>query len=97
MGFGDLDFTAGERVLEMSILAKRKTRCVLEFSDTIRERGKLREIIFEVAPYGIRVRLKGLRASYEITPASVYNAAALKFAAQKRAEKLAAKKARGGK
>jgi len=86
----------------MSVLAKRKTRCVLEFSDTVRERGKLREIIFDLSPYGIRVRLKGLRGSYEITPASVYNSAVARAVAravaQKRAEKLAARKAkRGGK
>ena len=81
----------------MSILAKRKTRCVLEFSDCIRERGKLREIVFELSPYGIKVRLKGLRASYEITPASVYTSAVMRFVAQQKAEKLAAKKARNGK
>ena len=81
----------------MSVLAKRKTRCILEFSDCIRERGKLREVIFEVSAYGIKVRLKGLRGSYEIAPASVYNAAVARFVAQKRAEKLAAKEARKGK
>ena len=81
----------------MSVLAKRKSKCVLEFSDTIRERGKLREIIFDLSPYGIRVRLKGLRGSYEITPASVYNSAVTRAVALKRAEKLAAKKARKGK
>lgn len=80
----------------MSKLSARKTRCVLEFSDTVRERGKLREIVFELNPYGIKVRLKGLRGSYEITPASVYNSAVARFVAQKRAEKLAAKKAKRG-
>ena len=81
----------------MSVLANRKTRCILEFSDCIRERGKLREIVFELSPYGIKVRLKGLRAAYEITPASVYTSAVSKFVVQKRAEKLAARKARKGK
>jgi hypothetical protein len=78
----------------MSVLAKRKTRCILEFSDTVRERGKLREIIFELSPYGIRVRLKGLRGSYEITPASVYTAAVARFVARAKAEKAAARKGR---
>ena len=82
---------------EVSILAKRKTRAIVEFSDTIRERGKLRPIVMELSPYGMKVRLKGLRSSYEITPASVYTAAVLKFVNQKRAEKLAARKARKGK
>ena len=78
----------------MSVLSKRKTRCVLEFSDCVRERGKLRPVVFELSPYGVRVRLKGLRGSYEITPASVYTSAVLRAVAQKRAEKLAAKKAK---
>ena len=81
----------------MSVLANRKTRAVLEFSDCIREKGKLRPIVFELTPYGVKVRLKGLRGSYEITPASVYNSAVARAVAQKRAEKLAAKKARKGK
>ena len=81
----------------MSVLATRKTRAILEFSDCIRERGKLRPIVFELSPYGVKVKLKGLRGSYEITPSSIYNAAVARFVAQKRAEKLAAKKARKGK
>lgn len=81
----------------MSVLSKRKTRCVLEFSDTVRECGKLREIIFELSPYGISVRLKGLRSSYEITPASVYTTAVMRQLSRLKAEKLAAKKAKGGK
>jgi len=81
----------------MSVLAKRKTRAVVEFSDCIREHGKLRPVVMELSPYGMKVRLKGLRSSYEITPASVYTAAVLKFVNQKRAEKLAARKARKGK
>ena len=80
----------------MSVLANRKTRCVLEFSDCVRERGKLREVIFDLSPYGIRVRLKGLRGSYEITPASVYTSAVLREVARVKAEKLAAKKAKRG-
>jgi hypothetical protein len=82
------------RECAMSVLSKRKTRCILEFSDTVRERGKLREIIFELSPYGIRVRLKGLRGWYEITPASVYTAAVARFVAKAKAEKAVAKKAR---
>jgi hypothetical protein len=78
---------------EVSVLAKRKTKAIVEFSDTIRERGKLRPIVMELSPYGMKVRLKGLRSSYEITPASVYTSAVLKFVNQKRAEKLAARKA----
>ena len=78
-------------------MSARKTRCIVMFDAAIRERGKLREIVFELSPYGIKVRLKGLRAAYEITPASVYTSAVSKFVVQKRAEKLAARKARKGK
>ena len=45
----------------MSVLANRKTRAIVEFSDCIRERGKLRPICMELSPYGVRVRLKGLQ------------------------------------
>jgi hypothetical protein len=79
----------------MTNLRSRKTRCIVMFDETIRERGKSREIVMELNPYTVRVRLKGLRGSYEIPAASIYNAAVARFVAQKRAEKLAAKKARG--
>jgi hypothetical protein len=75
----------------MSILAKRKTRCILEFSDCIRERGKLRPVLFELTPYGVKVRLKGLRGSFDISPCSVYNLAVMKEVSRIRAEKKAKK------
>ena len=81
----------------MTNLRSRKTRCIVMFDETIRERGKSREIVMELNPYSVRVRLKGMRGSYEIPAASVYNAAVARFVAQQRAEKLAAKKARKGK
>jgi len=45
----------------MTDLATRKTRCIVKFSDCVRERGKLREIVFQLTPYGINVRLAGMR------------------------------------
>jgi len=72
-------------------LAKRKTRLSVEFSDCIRERGKLREVTMDFTPYGIKVRLKGLRSVYEISPAAIYNRAVLLEVERRRAEKKKAK------
>lgn len=71
----------------MSQLAKRKTRLVVEFAETVRECGKYREVLMELTPFGVKVRLKGLRASFEISPAAIYNRAALLEAERVRAEK----------
>jgi hypothetical protein len=43
----------------------------------------------EFSEYGIRVRLKGLRTAFEVSPASVYNLAVMKEVAARRAEKKA--------
>lgn len=75
----------------MTDLSTRKTRCIVQFSDAVRERGKLREVIFSLTPYGISVRLKGMRGSYDVSPASVYNLAVQKFVAKQREEKKAKK------
>ena len=75
----------------MTSLARRKTRLAVEFSDCVRERGKLREVVMELTPYGMKVRLKGMRSSFDISPAAVYNQAVLKFVAARRAEKKARK------
>ena len=79
----------------MTALSKRKTRLVVEFSDAVRERGKLREIIMELTPYGMRIKLKGMRQWFDLSPASAYNQAVLKFVAAQKAEKAAKKKERG--
>ena len=71
----------------MTRLATRKTRLVVEFSDCLRERGKLREVTMEFTPYEIRVRLKGLRQSYSVSPAQIYSRAVLVAVERKRAER----------
>jgi hypothetical protein len=76
----------------MTSLAKRKTRLSVEFSDCVRERGKLREVTMDFTPYGIKVRLKGLRTAFEVSPASIYNLAVLKAVEKARAEKKAKKR-----
>jgi hypothetical protein len=76
----------------MTALDKRKTKLAVEFSDVVRERGKLREVVMVFSPYGVTVRLKGMKISFDISPASIYNQAVLKAVAAKRAEKKARKK-----
>ena len=96
---GDLTFTGrcGNMIGEencMTSLAKRKTRLLVEFSDCVRERGKLREVTMELTPYGLSVRLKGMRSSFEISPAAVYNRAVLLAVEKARSEKKAKKGAK---
>lgn len=76
----------------MNVLSQRKTRLIVEFSDTVRERGKVRPVTMEFTPYGISVRLKGMRQRYEISPARVYNQAAILEVERRRAERKAARK-----
>jgi hypothetical protein len=73
-------------------LANRKTRLKFTTCDAVRERGKLREIVLEPHPYTVTVRLLGLRRSFEISYAAIYNLAVLKHVEQQRAAKKAAKK-----
>lgn len=76
----------------MSRLDQRKSRLVVEFSDCVRERGRLREVTMELSPYGLKVRLKGMRSTYNISPAAIYNRAVLLEVERKRAEKKARKR-----
>ena len=71
----------------MSKLCERKSRLVAEFSETIRERGRSREIVVQLSPYNIKVKLKGTRHWYDLSPASCYNLAVAKEVARQRAEK----------
>ena len=75
----------------MNNLATRKTRLSVEFSDCVRERGKLRNVTMDLSPYGIRVRLKGMRAGYDISLARIYNQAVLLEVERKRKERKAKK------
>ena len=76
----------------MTPLDKRKTRLSVEFSDSVRERGRIRPVTMEFTPYGVKVRLKGMRVAFDISPASIYNQAVLRAVAAKRAERKARKK-----
>lgn len=79
----------------MTALAKRKTKLVFETSDTVRYRGRLRQVIIEAGEYFCFVRLKGTRARYPLSWAGAYNQA-VKIAVEKaRGEKKA--RTKGGK
>lgn len=75
----------------MSNLAERKTRLSVEFSDSIWEQGKDRNVTMILSPYILRVRLKGKRTSYEISPARVFKMAALLEAEKRRQARKAHK------
>jgi hypothetical protein len=75
----------------MTKMAERKTRLSVEFSDCVRDRGKLREVTMVFTPYEISVRLKGMRQSYSVTPAAIYNAAVMREVERLRAERKARK------
>lgn len=77
----------------MTSLSKRKTKLVVEFSDAIRERGQLREVTMELTPYGITLRLKGMRQKYEISPGAIYNLAVQRHVERERAARKAARRA----
>ena len=71
----------------MTTLSERKSRLVVEFSDAVRERGRLRPVVAELRPWGMTIRLKGMRQSYEVSAAAVFSLAVKQFMAQQRAEK----------
>lgn len=76
----------------MTPLHARKSRLVLETSDTVRERCKLREVVLEAhsaTPCLITVRLKGTRTRFTVEASAIYHFAAKLRANQLRAEKCA--------
>ena len=75
----------------MTTLSERKSRLVVEFSDAVRERGRLRPVTMELRPWGASVRLKGMRQSFEVSAAAIYDLAVKQYVAQQRAEKKARK------
>lgn len=78
----------------MTSLAKRKTRLLIETSDTVRERGRSREVVIEATPHIALVRLKKTRTVYPISYAAIYHAAVRLAVAEQLAARKAAKKAR---
>jgi uncharacterized protein YqiB (DUF1249 family) len=75
----------------MTALAKRKSRLTFETSDSIRYRGRLREVVIEATEYTAHVRLKGTRQRFEMSWAGIYNHAVRVAVEKARAEKKARK------
>lgn len=71
----------------MTALRERKTRLVFETADTIREQGKLREVVIEATPHYALVRLKGTRKAFPISYGAIYHRAAALAAEEARAAK----------
>jgi hypothetical protein len=76
----------------VTALSDRKSRLRIETSDTRRECGTYREVIIEAHPYHATVRLKGLKTSYEISWASVYDLAVKQAVEAARREKKSRKR-----
>lgn len=73
----------------MTSLASRKTKLRFETSDSVRYRGKLREVVVDATEYTATIRLKGSRQRFEISWAGIWNQA-VKIAVEKqRAERKA--------
>jgi len=79
----------------VTALLARKTRLTFETADTIRERGKLREVVVEAHPGYAVIRLKNTRKRFELSWGGMYQIAAKLEADNVRREKAAAKKAKG--
>lgn len=71
----------------MTSLATRKTRLSFETSDSVRYRGRLREVIVEATEYTAAIRLKGTRQRFELSWAGIYNQAVKVSVERKRAER----------
>jgi hypothetical protein len=76
----------------MTSLGKRKTRLIFTTCDTVRERGKLREVVIEAQTHYAVVRLAGMRKRFPISYATIYQTAAKIAAERLRAEKKAKRK-----
>lgn len=69
------------------------TRAVTRLTDaTIREQGRVREVVVTINAIGVKVRLKGLKRSYTVTADAIYFFAARMEAERIRAERHKAKR-----
>ena len=73
-------------------LAQRKTRLLVETDNVLYDRRRQREIVVELKPSYMIMRLKGTRAVYTITYTSAFNQAVRNEVARKRLEKAAKKR-----
>ena len=78
----------------MTSLSKRRSKLIFTTEDCVREHGRLREVVIEAHPYHAEIRLKGMRSSYMISWAGMYNVAVKNAVEKARQDKKAAKKSR---
>jgi hypothetical protein len=76
----------------MTHLTKRKSRLVFTTADTVRYKGRDREIVIEVSPFIATCRLAGTRTRYEMSWSGIFAHAARVFADKIRAERKAKRK-----
>jgi hypothetical protein len=79
----------------MSHLTKRKSRLVFTTADTVRYKGREREVVVEVTPFVATCRLAGTRTRYEMSWAGIFQHAAHAQAEKLRAERKAKRKGAG--
>jgi hypothetical protein len=70
-----------------SKLSQRKTRLLVETDNAVYDRRRQREIVVELKPSYMIMRLKGTRAVYTITYTSAFNQAVRNEVARRRLEK----------
>lgn len=75
-------------------LSARKTRLTFITNQTVRYRGKLREIVIEVFPEHAAVRLLGTRTRYEVSWRGVFDLAAEIYARREKERRKAERIAR---
>jgi hypothetical protein len=76
----------------MTYLVKRKSRLIFTTADTVRYKGREREIVIEVSPFIATCRLAGTRTRYEMSWSGIFQHAARVYADRLRAERKAKKK-----
>lgn len=76
----------------MSKLAARKSRAIFETGNAVYERRRQRQIVLELKPEYMILRLKGTRRSFVLSYTSALNTAIRNEAIRKRLEKARNKK-----
>lgn len=76
----------------MTNLRERRTKCILESDDAVREAGQYRNVIIECHPTHMTVKLKRMRKSYDIPYSAVWSMAVKADIERVRKEKLKARK-----
>lgn len=71
----------------MTALSKRKSRLLISTEDSVYDSGRRREVMLEAHPYHATIRLKGMKTTFEVSWASVYQLAVKQAVEAARREK----------